>query len=392
MGFSKKNCVLSKKQILKNSKYGELLACATKNVLIHPNMKVATDPSVYQKKAREEDMLELLEVDEEYGFEMPGADPKIVKEFMPKAPKEHSQVPASDSAKQNQAEQNDAETDEKNDKEQQKKKDEFVDTLKKQKDANKMKSSAPSAEPIVVRDAVAKKWRGKLKAAEEEAATCQRQLKQLQDGQAAASGKDGEIAKLKKVADDANAKAAAADANAQEKIKTAVDAAKAKEMQETENALKKQKDQMKAEENAKVTAEVNAKTGAEKKTAEAKLAKGAKDEAIAKEALKQAMNLSDAEKAEMAQNKKLAADVGKLKTKALLEKKEKEAFQGELKESKVVDKARIQKQKNKVEALETQEIEDSAKKAEAQEDDKDSQGQKKMLIEAAQHMAIGMSL
>jgi hypothetical protein len=52
-----------------------------------------------------------------------------------------------------------------------------------------------------------------------------------------------------------------------------------------------------------------------KALADAKLAKGEKDEAIAKEALKKAMNLSDAEKAEMAQNKNLADQLGKEKMK-----------------------------------------------------------------------------
>merc|ERR1712054_435308 len=67
--FGGKSCVLSKKQILKSSKFGEVLACATKNVLIKPNMKVGS--SVYQKRAKKEEALLLFELGESYGFETP---------------------------------------------------------------------------------------------------------------------------------------------------------------------------------------------------------------------------------------------------------------------------------------------------------------------------------
>merc|ERR1719440_1702420 len=50
--FTHKNCLLSKKQILKPSKYGQLMACATKNVLIKPNMR--SKGSVFQKRSEED--------------------------------------------------------------------------------------------------------------------------------------------------------------------------------------------------------------------------------------------------------------------------------------------------------------------------------------------------
>jgi len=88
----------------------------------------------------------------------------------------------------------------------------------------------------------------------------------------------------------------------------------------------------------------------------------------------------------------LAAELGKEKTKLLVAKKEKQAFQGELKEAKIVDGARLKKQKNKVEQLESKEIEDSAGKAEAQEEETDEKGVQKQLVASAQAMAIGMSV
>merc|ERR1740130_389169 len=196
-----------------------------------------------------------------------------------------------------------------------------------------------------------------------------------------------------------------ADGQTQAKIKLAVGAAdrekaklaqdmasslakdKAKLKQEQDENLEKLKANMKQEE----AAAVEKKSGEATKIADAKLSKGKRDEAIAKEALKKAMNLSDAEKQEMAQNKNLAHELGEQKTKTLLQKKEKMSYESELKENKIVDKARLKKQKNKVEALETQEINDSAKKAKAQEGEGDAQAMQKKLIQSAQHLAIGMS-
>ena len=70
------------------------------------------------------------------------------------------------------------------------------------------------------------------------------------------------------------------------------------------------------------------------------------------------------------------------KTKAIIAEKEKKAFQGELKEAKVVDDARVKKQKNKVQQLESKEIEDDAAKATAQEDEGDVKSMTKKLVEA----------
>merc|ERR1719454_2146296 len=138
-------------------------------------------------------------------------------------------------------------------------------------------------------------------------------------------------------------------------MKAAVDKAKAEEAKKAKAEREKAKTAEKAKEKVKVDAEVAKKSDGVKALADAKLAKGEKDETIAKEALKKAMNLSDAEKAEMAQNKNLADQLGKEKMKEKLQQKEKEAYKNELKESKVVDEARIKKQKDKVEQLEGQE-------------------------------------
>merc|ERR1719183_481076 len=58
--FSSSLCTLSAKKIVKGSKYGEMLACSTRNVLITASMKLAKQPSVFQKK---------MELGEGYGFE-----------------------------------------------------------------------------------------------------------------------------------------------------------------------------------------------------------------------------------------------------------------------------------------------------------------------------------
>merc|ERR1712100_704336 len=52
----------------------------------------------------------------------------------------------------------------------------------------------------------------------------------------------------------------------------------------------------------------------------------------------------------------------------------------------------INKQKNKVQALEAQEIKDSAKKAEAQQAAADEKAIRKRLVNAAKEMAIGMRM
>merc|ERR1712196_201761 len=165
---------------------------------------------------------------------------------------------------------------------------------------------------------------------------------------------------------------------------------------------KEVKDKVLALARATTKAQEAAKTKANKKVAgelkgaadaaEAKLAKGKKDEAIAKEALKKALSISDAEKKEIAENKKLAAKVGAEKTDMLLQKKEKEAYQGELKEAEAENKKKLDAQKAKVRQLEFSEIKDAAKKAEAQQKEADEKALRKKLVNAAKEMAIGMRL
>jgi len=340
--FTDKNCVLSKKKIIRNSKYGELLACATKNVLIKQDMKVSSNPTVYQKKQEEHEEEQMDDLGESYGFE-------TEQEVTERKKAAASPVP----------------------------------------DATKVQGP-PEAKRV--EDATDKRWQSKLKAQEDVSRECSKELESLKKASQMSTARDEEIKKLKAELQDYKMKYESKNAEEQQKIKAAVDAAKADTEKQKQKELQKEKDSLKKEEQAKVSEEVKKKTTEEKKVADAKLSKGRKDEAIAKEALKKALTLSDAEKKEMAQNKKLAQRLGKEKTKALLEKKEKMAFESELKESKVVDKARLQKQKNKVEQLETQEINDSAKKAEAEEQTTDEKGMQKKLIRAAQHLAIGMSL
>merc|ERR1712196_130599 len=102
-------------------------------------------------------------------------------------------------------------------------------------------------------------------------------------------------------------------------------------------ATTKAQEAAKTKANNKVAGELKGAADA----AEAKLAKGKKDEAIAKEALKKALSISDAEKKEIAENKKPAAKVGAEKTDMLLQKKEKEAYQGELKEAEAENKKKL---------------------------------------------------
>jgi len=148
----------------------------------------------------------------------------------------------------------------------------------------------------------------------------------------------------------------------------------------------------KAEAEKNADAKIKSKVGADEASANAKLEKGARDEAIAKEALKKALSVSDAEKAEFRQNKDLAAKLGHEKTELLVNQKEKEAYSGELQETKAADKSMLDKEKAKVSALESREISASAKKDELEDELQDSQAVKKKLVGAAKEMAVGMRL
>jgi len=59
--FSKRLCVLSAKAILRPGKYGQMLACPQKNVLVKASMKLADVPSVFQKKEQQKKDAELGE-------------------------------------------------------------------------------------------------------------------------------------------------------------------------------------------------------------------------------------------------------------------------------------------------------------------------------------------
>jgi len=157
-------------------------------------------------------------------------------------------------------------------------------------------------------------------------------------------------------------------------------------------ALTKAMNDAKADAEKKAEATIKEKVGSDEAAAAAKLAKGSQDEAIAKEALKKALSVSDAEKAEFAQNKHLSEQLGKEHTELLLNEKEKEAYAGELKEAKEADKRLLQQQKDKVAALESQEIASSAKRAEMEDQLKDAEAVKAKLVLSAKEMAIGMRL
>jgi len=59
-----KVCVLSGKDVIENSKYGQMLACPTKNVLITAAMKLSGNPTTFMKKvAQEESESELFKED-----------------------------------------------------------------------------------------------------------------------------------------------------------------------------------------------------------------------------------------------------------------------------------------------------------------------------------------
>jgi len=386
--FQEGSCVMSKKQIRRSSKYGELLACATKNVLIKADMKVSSSPTVFQKRKKKEETIELLELSEKdvlgesYGFETPDESirrKQAVARMNVAAELTQTKLHAKAAA-------------------QQAMQDKAQHSKQSGQNSTDTKTDTKTSQKKMVQDVAAQKITAvKLQQAEKASMTCEQQAKHLKD--------QLETLKLKGGSDDSSCQAELADYKSkfankdqedQEKVKAAVTEAEAKAKQESDETmskkLSKQKEEIGAEDNAKMKEKVKAATDGEKQVADAKLAKGKKDEAIAKEALKKAMTLSDAEKEEMKQNKKLAQELGKEKTKAIIENKEKKAFRGELAEAKVIDKARIDKQKKKVEQLESKEIQDSADKAEAEEGEGDQAAVTKKLVAAARHMAIGLSL
>merc|ERR1711871_1156779 len=331
--FTHKNCLLSKKQILKPSKYGQLMACATKNVLIKPNMR--SKGSVFQKRSEEDkDELEVEALIQEG---------KTSSEVRREARRDHKA---------------------------------YEQTLV-------AKVAQRKADGLAAENMSAKNWAKKLNAVQKELAQCNREARRSSGSQ---------LRKAKAAA----AKALREKEEVAEKEKADIKAAVAK------THAKDVKDKVLALARATTKAQEAAKTKANKKmagelkgaadAAEAKLAKGKKDEAIAKEALKKALSISDAEKKEIAENKKLAAKVGAEKTDMLLQKKEKEAYQGELKEAEADNKKKLDAQKAKVRQLESSEIKDAAKKAEAQQKEADEKALRKKLVNAAKEMAIGMRL
>merc|ERR1719267_110751 len=328
--FTHKNCLLSKKQILKPSKYGQLMACATKNVLIKPNMR--SKGSVFQKRS-EEDKDE-LEVEALIQEEEGKSSSKIERD----ARRDHKA---------------------------------YEQTLV-------AKVAQRKVEGLAAENISAKHWAKKLNAVQKELAQC--------NAEARRGGASRELRKAKKAAEKALREKEKAD------IKAAVAKTHAKDVKDKVLALArattKAQEAAKTKANKKVAGELKGAADA----AEAKLAKGKKDEAIAKEALKKALSISDAEKKEIAENKKLAAKVGAEKTDMLLQKKEKEAYQGELKEAEAHNKKKLDAQKAKVRQLESSEIKDAAKKAEAQQKEADEKELRKKLVNAAKEMAIGMRL
>lgn len=324
--FIHKSCLLSKKQILKSSKFGQLMACATKNVLIKPNMR--SQGTVFQKRSSEEE----LEVE------------ALIQ--MDKSSKAVSE---------------DARSDHKS----------YEKTLV-------AKIAAKGAGKLQAENVANKNWASKLSAMQKELAQCNKEMAvggHTGDEDAKALREKEEMAeKFKKDIKSAVAKTHAAD------VKDKV-LALAKAETDAKNSAK-------AGESKKVATELKGAADA----ADAKLAKGRKDEAIAKEALKKALSISDAEKQEIAENKKLADKVGSEKTATLLQQKEKQAYRGELKEAEADAKKKLDDQKNKVKQLESQEIKDSAKKAEAQQKEADEKSLRGKLVGAAKEMAVGMRL
>lgn len=345
--FQGSTCTLSKKVILKQSEYGQMMACATKNVLVKPSMR--PEGSVFQKKPDEEDedmgeSIDLIELAEDSTHPVPKPDTywaaklkgvqgeletcvaKSRKLTKVAAPKPGSKE-AEDEAQE------------------------------------RIEAEAPGREPP------------KLEAAKIDIPNMAN-IPTMANPMGAGAGAAG------KAPVDLN------DESVQNAIHAAVEKARAEAVKDKVLALAKAKSD--AEDAAKD--EIAKATGQDSELAKAKLAKGEKDEAIAKEALKKALTISDAEKDEIKQNKVLAKEVGKEKTDLLLAKKEKEAYQGELKEAEATDKAALDKEKSKVEALESQEIKDSAKKAEAQESAADEKAVRKRLVDAAKEMAVGMRI
>merc|ERR1719267_260899 len=309
--FTHKNCLLSKKQILKPSKYGQLMACATKNVLIKPNMR--SKGSVFQKRSEEDkDELEVEAlIQEEEG--------KSSSEIERDARRDHKA---------------------------------YEQTLV-------AKVAQRKVEGLAAENISAKHWAKKLNAVQKELAQC--------NAEARRGGASRELRKAKKAAEKALREKEEVAEKEKADIKAAVAKTHAKDVKDKVLALArattKAQEAAKTKANKKVAGELKGAADA----AEAKLAKGKKDEAIAKEALKKALSISDAEKKEIAENKKLAAKVGAEKTDMLLQKKEKEAYQGELKEAEADNKKKLDAQKAKVRQLESSEIKDAAKKAEAQQ-------------------------
>merc|ERR1719267_277021 len=290
--FTHKNCLLSKKQILKPSKYGQLMACATKNLLIKPNMR--SKGSVFQKRSEEDkDELEVEAlIQEEEG--------KSSSEIERDARRDHKA---------------------------------YEQTLV-------AKVAQRKVEGLAAENISAKHWAKKLNAVQKELAQC--------NAEARRGGGSRELRKAKKAAEKALREKEEVAEKEKADIKAAVAKTHAKDVKDKVLALARAT--TKAQEAAKTKA--NNKLAGELKgaadAAEAKLAKGKKDEAIAKEALKKALSISDAEKKEIAENKKLAAKVGAEKTDMLLQKKEKEAYQGELKEAEADNKKKLDAQKAKV--------------------------------------------
>merc|ERR1711865_1103499 len=213
---------------------------ATKNVLIKPDMKVSSNPTVFQKRKKEEEAVELIELGESYGVETPDETlrrRKALARTNVAAELTRTKIHAKAAAQQA-----------------------MQDTVQHEKQSgqkSKAKNSTTDQKKMVQDADAQKKNASQLKQAQKESMTCEEQAKKLQDqletlklkggGGDSSPGQSSCQAELA----DYKAKFEKKDGEEQEKVKSAVSEAKASIKKEVEKRLVEQKEHIQKDENAK---------------------------------------------------------------------------------------------------------------------------------------------
>lgn len=349
--FDQKICTLSAKKLLQSSKYGDMLACATKNVLITASMRLATTPTVFEKK------MELGE-SAQYGFETQ-EDKVAAKSFTKHKAVMAAQHRAAAAAKYQSV------------------------------TAAGRKAANPGSQGVKGGRRYGKGSSGKA-------------------GPASASGcgTSTQVASLQAALRTCRAGIRLVSNRAVEQNRRLVSAAKLqgyslkrKEDRQLANAkrkLRSKEGKLLATQNRQTTnAVLQVKKAADEqaqKIGKVRQAKSAKAKAIAMQALNQSMKFSKGEKGMVQGAKKMAQKLGKEKIVAAARKVERVGFQRKLKEAKVADAINKTKLQKKLNNLEKREATATAKANAAQQRKNDMKREQKMAANAAQEMAIGMRL